>query len=220
MNWWTSEGAFLPSHVFNWSSWVGQLEQLPPLALILMIAAGIIFLLYGRSLFRWIVIINAIVLGGTLGWQVGQSTAYPYIVAIGLAVVFGLLGWPLFKFAIAVSSGLVGATLVWQVVSLYERWAYYWPAFVVVGFLVFAILGWFLLKAMIIVVTSVQGAAMIILSLVVLAQRGGILVGSIWTQVDEPGAVHLAVLILAVLGVLYQIGFAEGGAKKAEGDSA
>jgi hypothetical protein len=155
-----------------------------------------------------------------LGWQAGQSTAHPYIITAGLAVVFGLLAWPLFKFAVAISSGLVGATLVWHVVSLYERWAYYWPAFVVVGFLVFAILGWFLLKAMIIVVTAAQGAAMIILSLVVLAQRSGLLVGSMWTKVDEPGAVHLAVLILTVLGILYQIGFAEGRGKKSEGDPA
>lgn len=219
MRWLTSEGAFLPSSGFNWSAWVGQLEQLPTLALILMIGAGIIFLLYGRSLFRGIVILNAMVFGGMLGWQVGQSTAHPYVITIGLAVVFGLLAWPLFKLAVAVSSGLVGASLVWQVVSLYEQWAYYWPAFVVVGFLVFAILGWFLLKAMITVVTAVQGAAMIILSLVVLAERGGMPAGSLWTKVDEPGVVHLAVLILAVLGILYQIGFAGSGDKKVQGDS-
>ena len=207
MNRLTLEGIVLPSDKFNFSSWVEQLRQLPTPALILMIAAGVIFLLYGRSLFRGIVILNAMIFGAYLGWQIGESTQYLYVITIGFAVVFGLLAWPLFKLAVAMSSGLAGAAMVWQVVSLNERMTSYWPVFVIIGFLVFAVLGWFLLKGMITIVTAVQGASMILLSLVVLSDRTGILAGSDWTRVDSLGVVHLAVVILAMVGILYQIGF-------------
>lgn len=206
MNRQTLEGMVLPAEGFiHFSSWIEQLRQLPTPALVLMIGAGVIFLLYGRSLFRGILILNAILFGAWLGWQIGQTTQYPYIITIGIAIVLGILAWPLFKVAVAILSGLTGATMVWQVVSLYERTAYYGPVLVIVGFLVFAVLGWFLLKATITVVTAVQGAGMILFSLVVLAQRAGLLEGG-WMQVDKPGAIHLAVVILAILGILYQIG--------------
>jgi hypothetical protein len=189
---------------------VEQIRQLPSPTLILMIGAGVLFLLYGRSLFRGLVMINAMIFGAWLGWRLGGSTQYPYIITIGLAMVLGILAWPMFKLAVAGSSGMMGAMMVWQVVNLHERLVHYGPVFLVIGFIVFAILGWVLFRAMIIVVTAVQGAGMILLSLVFLLQRAGFFRESSWIQVDRPGAVHLAVLILAAVGILYQVRFAGG----------
>ena len=171
---------------------------------LLTIAAGIIFLLYGKSLFRWIIIINAMILAGWVGWRIGLSFNRPWLVAIGLALVWGILAWPLFKFGVAILCGLAGMVFAMQIATLFDRGPIYAPVFAIAGFVVFAVLGWLLLMGAITIFTAMEGSAMIIVSAVILAQRAGIL--PLLTP-DRMGIIRAAIIILGIIGILYQFGF-------------
>jgi hypothetical protein len=189
--------------------WVDWLQSLPLAAVILAVAAGIIVLLYGRTLFRAIVVINAAILAGYLGWQVGLPMNRPWLFSLGFAVIFGILAWPLFKLGVAVLFGLVGAALGMQAAAVSPYAETYGFIFAIVGFVVFAVLGWLVLLFAVTVFTAVEGSIMIVLSLLELMRRGGMRVREIpWLAPDRVGAVHIIILVLALLGILYQFGVA------------
>jgi len=129
---------------------------------------------------------------------------------IGMGAFCGLLAWPVFKFGVAMMFGLTGVSLVMQLTSGWNQLASYSPWFAGVSFLVFALLGWFLLKAAVIIFTAGEGSVMIVLSLFILVSRAGLDLRNIpWINLDRPGVINLAILVLAILGILYQLGLSE-----------
>ena len=200
----------IPAEKFQLVFWIDQVRSCPTLFLILLVAAGLIFLLYGQSAFRVIVMVHAVVLAGALGWQLGSAAGRPWLFALGFAVIFGILAWPLFKFGIAVLCGLVGAALVSQITLLFPRGPEYLPVTGILGFLLFAVAGFFLIPIAVMIFTSLEGAGLILLPLLVIAERLGMsFQKTAWLTFDRPGVLHAAILILAGLGMVYQIGFAK-----------
>ncbi|MFA5863718.1 MAG: hypothetical protein WC975_03430 [Phycisphaerae bacterium] len=208
MNPWSH--SFLQSNRFQLLYWIEQLRSLPTGTVVLALAAGIILLLYGRPLFRLIIILNAMPLMGWLGWQLGLEAGRPYWFSIGFAVIFGLLAWPMFKLGIALLCGLAGTALALQLATLFAKGGDYWPIFAVAGFILCALIGWILLKAAITVFTAMEGSTMIILSLVVLAERASFPIKNVsWLTFTRPGVVHAVILILGIVGIMYQFGLSE-----------
>jgi hypothetical protein len=197
----------IPANKFQLVFWIDQLRQFPTLFLILLVAAGLIFLLYGQSAFRVIVIVHAVILAGALGWYLGSATGKPWLFAIGFAAIFGILAWPLFKLAIAVLCGLAGVALVSQVTLLFARGPEFLPITSVLGFILFAVAGFFLIPVAVTVFTALEGAGLILLPLLVIAEKLGMsFQKTAWLTYDRPGVLHAAILVLALLGMLYQIG--------------
>jgi hypothetical protein len=220
MNDMTASWPILHADQFHLLYWVEQLRTLPTITLVLALVGGILCLLYGRSLFRMIIILNAMILAGWLGWTLGGQINHPLLCGVGLAVIFGLLAWPMFKLGIAVFFGLIGIGLLAWLASLFPIGQQYWPIVAAAGFLVFALLGWFLLMPAVILFTALEGAGLSILTLLVLGERLKLPLDKIpHIALDRPSLVHLAVLILAVLGIFHQMGLAEGKGQK-ENDSA
>jgi hypothetical protein len=204
----------IPGEKFQLIFWINQLRSFPTLLLILLIAAGVILLLYGQSTFRVIVILHAVLLAGALGWQLGSAMNRPGLVALGFAVVFGILAWPLLKLGVAVLCGLAGVALMTQIVLLFPRGPEFLPYAGVIGFIVFAMIGWLLVPIAVTVFTALEGSTFILLSLLVLAERLGMsFQKTAWLTFDRPGVLHAAILLLAALGMLYQMGFAHHSAK-------
>ncbi len=199
--------------------WIDQLRSLPSLALFLCLTAGVLFLLYGRSSFRLIIILNAMAIAWRLGWVLGEQIHRPVLSAIGLAVIFGLLAWPMFKFGVAVFFGLIGTVLLSHLSNFFGIGQPYQLIISAVGFLGFAILGWFLLMGAVIFFTAFEGASLSILSLTVLLERAHVPLGKLpGFTYERLGLIHLAIVVLAILGLFYQIGFADK-ADKTDGES-
>ena len=153
-----------------------------------------------------IVIVHAVILAGVLGWYLGSATGKPWLFALGFAVVLGILAWPLFKLAIAVLCGLAGVALVSQVTLLFPRGPEFLPLAGVLGFILFAVAGFFLIPIAVTVFTALEGAGLILLPLLVIAGKLGMsFQKTAWLTFDRPGIIHAAILILALLGMLYQI---------------
>jgi hypothetical protein len=200
----------IPAEKFQLVYWINELRTYPKIFLILLVAAGVIFLLYGRSTFRIIVILHAVLLAGLLGRQLGLAVGRPWLFTLGFAIVFGILAWPLLKFGIAVLCGLAGAALISQIALLFPRGPDFLPWTGVLGFILFAILGWSLIPIAVTIFTALEGATLILLPVLVLVEHLGMsFQKTAWLTFDRPGVLHAAILILALLGMLYQIGFAQ-----------
>jgi hypothetical protein len=86
------------------------------------------------------------------------------------------------------------------------------------GFLGFAVLGWFLLMGAVIFFTAFEGASLSILSLTVLLERAHLPLEKLpGFNYGRPGLIHLAIVVLGVLGIFYQIGLADKADKKSGG---
>src|SRR3954452_10347550 len=92
-------------------------DKMGPLPAVMLIIAGIIFLMFGFSFYKWLVTLDAAVVGAALGAIIGEK--------LGGALPGGILGgfcaaavtWPLMKWAVAIMGGLFGALLgatIWR----------------------------------------------------------------------------------------------------------
>src|SRR4051795_6385828 len=75
---------------------------------ILLMLVGAVYLMYGWSLHKGLVTLNAAALGGFAGAWIGDKSGYPLAAAITGAVMIGLITFPLRKWAIAIMGGLCG----------------------------------------------------------------------------------------------------------------
>lgn len=191
--------------VFSVSCWLDIIRRQPTGLVLLILAAGIIFLLVGRRAVQLAVILNAAMIGGYLGWQLGIVLEYPKLAAAGAAVVFAILAWPMFKVALALCVGAVGAATVVLVLTALSPDSDYLPIATGVGFICFALLGRFLTNPAIVVFTSLQGSAGIIFASLALLERGPDLATRAFRLVCPYDRwIIVAVFVLALLGATFQ----------------
>jgi len=204
-------GAALSTQRLQLVYWFEQYRTLPAALVILLLAGGVIFLLYGRTVFRFALAINAGLIAAYLGWHLGGELGYPRAMALGFAAVFALLAWPLFQFAIAGVAGTIGAGLATAIAASFAVGPHYQLAAATLGFVVLAILGWYVVNPVIVGVTAVQGATIVVLSLLALVDKFGGLIRNVPQLVAEkPAWTWAFILAMAVIGVAYQSGLAKG----------
>lgn len=182
----------------------------------LLVAAGLVYLLYGFKIFKILVIINAALLGVAAGaWIDQQFEQVGWWVMPVAGVVLALLAWPLMRYAVCVMGGLAGAVVgafIWRSFQLPENMLWAGSA---IGLVALGLLAFIVFRVIIIGFTSLQGSLMAVAGTVALAAK--------WDQVaqpikdgilGEPWVLPVAVLIPALIGFVYQMQRGDG--KKAE----
>ncbi len=197
------------SNKFQLLYWYDLINTLPIAVIILILLSGVLLLFHGKSIFKWIVILNAAGMGAYIGWSVGLIHNRPVLFAIGLGVVVGILAWPLLRLAVALLCGIIGIAVFTQIVFVLPRLASIQPMINLAGFIIFAILGWFLLIPAVILFTSIEGAGMIILAGIAILERMGIVENGRWIVFGKTNTMIFFVLGLAMLGLIYQLGVGE-----------
>src|SRR4051812_46873343 len=100
------------------ATWPGRMdlwtacESMGPVASMLMIALGIVYAMYGFSFYKYLITLNAAVVGTALGIIIGQKLgggALPGAILGGFSAA--AVTWPLMRWAVAVMGGLFGAVL-------------------------------------------------------------------------------------------------------------
>ncbi|MGC4033029.1 MAG: hypothetical protein QM754_15095 [Tepidisphaeraceae bacterium] len=173
---------------------------------VLMILAGIIFLMWGFYAFKSLVLLNAACLGGWLGYLVGhkQGGAVP-AAAVG-AFVAAAITWPLMKYAVAVMGGLIGTVIgmtVWRTAGLDPSFAASGGG---MGLIFFGMISFILFRTSVMMFTSIQGAAMLIFGLLCVVYKLSLFdAKSLDTKLLlSPAALPVAIALAAIVGVLYQ----------------
>jgi hypothetical protein len=199
------EAPMVPEHwpvqgdILEWCRVAG-----PGLAVILILA-GIVFLLFGYSIFKVLVTLNAAVLGGYCGALLGEKSGVAVPAGIVGAMLAGTAAWPTMKYAVAIMGALFGAVLgitFWRLANLDPNFG--WSGGMT-GFVFFGLLSFLLFRECIITYTSLQGSVMLIFGILGLVLK--------YQDVAEPLNHHfevkpfllpLAIFIPTLAGFIYQ----------------
>ncbi|MCS7032785.1 MAG: hypothetical protein NZ561_02190, partial [Phycisphaerae bacterium] len=102
-------------------------QTMNPGAAMLLVAAGVVYLLFGFYLFKWLVTLNAALVGAYLGSLVGQSGDAAIAGAFMGGFAAAAATWPLMNYAVTIMGGLFGALLgisLWRSVGLDPTYAW------------------------------------------------------------------------------------------------
>jgi len=180
---------------------------------ILLVLMGLVYLMYGFSQYKWLIAVNAAMIGMYIGTAIG--TRYNHTLAGGAigCVVAAAATLPLLKWVVAVVGGVCGAVFgaaVWKTVGLQGDLAW---AGALTGLVGFGMLSFILFRGSIIMYTSLQGAMMLILGILGLAFKHPDTMPKVTqTMSAQPYLLPVLVFVPAILGLIYQQTHSGGGA--------
>jgi len=188
---------------------------------LLLILLGLVYLLYGWSQYKWLVTVNAALIGMYVGAAIGAR--YNYMLAGGAlgGILAASATLPLVKWAVAVVGGVCGALVgaaIWQLAGLQPDMAW---AGAMTGLVGFGMLSFILLRGSVIMYTSLQGAMMLIIGLLGLMFKHQDTIPKITQAMNtQPFVLPIAVFVPAILGLIYQQTHSSGGAGAGGGGGA
>jgi hypothetical protein len=188
-------------------------QQMGPGTAILVAALGAVYLLYGWSMFKPLVILNAAIIGGYIGAVIGNRLEAPLAGGILGALTAASITYPLLKWAVAVMGGICGALVgasIWRSFGLESQFAW---AGAMTGLVGFGLFSFILFRGSIIMYTSLQGAIMLIIGVLGLAFKYQEFEPRISSSMNtQPMMLPIAVLVPTILGLIYQQTHSSGGA--------
>ncbi len=175
-------------------------------AAIILIFAGVIFLLWGYYAFKWLVTLNALVLGAWLGAMVGESAGAPLPAALIGGFVAATVTWPLMKYAVAVMGGLVGMVIgmsLWRAFGIDPHFA---AAGGGMGLIFCGMLSFILFRTSVMMFTSLQGSLMLIFGILgVIYKFQGIDTSVLESKLEvSPFIMPMMIFFASVCGIIYQ----------------
>jgi hypothetical protein len=182
-------------------------QDMGPGTAILLILVGMVFLLYGWSIFKPLVTLNAIVLGGYLGALIGQRYG-GHMLAGGLigSIAAAATTWPLMKWAVAVMGGIVGAfagASVWLTINGLDP-HYAWAG-AMTGLVAFGLFSFILFRGSIIMYTSLQGSLMAVAGVLGLIFKYPDFTTRVSQSLSkQPLLLPVLVVIAAGMGLIFQ----------------
>ena len=205
-------------HAAAWPAWFKPPEHWPaqtdliawcqhmgPGLAALLIALGIVYLLFGFKLFRVLMMLNAAALGAALGFGLGQRTEIGFALMVLCGFVAAAITWPMMKWAVAVLGGIAGALLgasVWQTFGLDPSFA--WSG-ALTGLVLFGLLSFIIFRGSVTMYMSLQGAAMLIFGVLGMVCKYEQIAPKVThTMAIRPFLLPMAVIIPAIIGMLYQ----------------
>lgn len=173
---------------------------------IILLMAGIVFLLWGFYAFKTLVLVNAAAVGGWLGFLIGQRSGAGLPAAGVGAFVAAAIAWPMMKYAVAIMGGLIGTMIgmtVWRTAGLDPVYA---AAGGGMGLIFFGMISFILFRTSVMMFTSVQGAAMLIFGLLCMVYKLRLFDNKALSAklLSMPTAMPVAIALAAIIGVLYQ----------------
>ena len=173
---------------------------------ILLLMCGMVYLLHGWKAFKMLVIINAAILGGFVGHQVGRylpgGENLPLFGGLAGGVLFAVLSWPLMKFAISIMGALAGAFLgygIWNYLAVSagrSNFGEYSWAGALIGLVALGLLALVIFRWVVMVFTSLQGSLLTVSAILSVLMRFEPLNEKIRTGLT--GNFHLLMLLLSV----------------------
>ena len=172
---------------------------------LLLILIGAVYLLYGWSLFKVLITLNAAVLGGYIGTLLGGHLGSGVMGGILGAIVSAAITYPLLKWGVAVMGGICGAMVgagIWRASGLDPHYAW---AGAMTGLVGFGLFSFILFRGSIIMYTSVQGAVMIVIGLLGVAFKYHDMAPKIAQSMsNQPLILPIGLIVPTILGLVYQ----------------
>jgi len=180
-------------------------RDMNPGAATLLVVAGIVYLLFGLYMFKWLVTLNAALMGAYFGSLVGRTgdAAVACVFMGGFAAAVAT--WPLMKYAVTIMGAIFGALLgisIWRSAGLDPGYA--WSGGLT-GLIFFGMLSFLVFRVSVMSYTSLQGSVMLIFGIISLIYRSP----DIGTRLTDampfkPFILPAAIFIPAIAGMFYQ----------------
>jgi hypothetical protein len=197
---------------------LGQLQALPLIASIVLVAVGAACVYNGYRWHKWIVVVLALMLGFGLGHMLSQEVGKSTVIAIALGVLFAAIATPMLRFTVAFFAGIAGAAIgatLWTFLNR-EQPGLAWAG-AGMGFIALALMSFLFFRVVVILFTSVSGGAMLIMGGIAALLHTGSTQGAVTEQLlMHPAIMPLLILMAAVIGVVVQQGRAH---REQEADS-
>jgi hypothetical protein len=195
----------MPSHWPAQMDLLTACQNLGPGEACLLVLLGIVYLMFGYSIFKALVTLNAMAAGAYLGALLGKSSNAMAAGAFIGAVIAAAITFPLMKYAIMVMGGIFGAALgasLWRQASLQPDLAW---AGALSGLIFFGMLSMIVYRGSVILYTSLQGAVMLVFGVLSLLYKYQGVAPDV-TAIFSKRAFILptVVLVPALVGLLYQ----------------
>jgi hypothetical protein len=182
----------------------------------LLICGGVVYLLFGFYFYKWLVTLNAAIVGAFLGSLVGKSGDAAIAGAFMGGFSAAALTWPLMKWAVTVMGGLFGALLgisLWKSAGLETQYA--WSGGLT-GLVFFGMGSFVVFRLSVMTYTSLQGSAMLIFGIISLLYKYPNAAARLTDALTfKPFILPAAIFIPMICGMFYQAQTpAEDAAKK------
>lgn len=204
-------GDTVPLWVTTPTHWPGQTgllswcEKMGPAAAAVMIMAGIIYLVFGVKIYRYLITANAFAIGACIGAALGEKANAELIGAIIGGVAAAAAAWPLMKWSVAVTGGVVGAFLgacVWRMSNQDPNFAW---AGALTGLVALGMLSFVLFRWSVIIYMSVQGGAMLVFGILGLAYKYPDMAADISSSMrGKPFLLPMVLFVPIICGLFYQ----------------
>jgi hypothetical protein len=191
--------------------WPGQLDLLTwcqsmgPGESCVLVVAGLIYLMFGYSIFKTLVTINAMAAGAYLGALLGKNADSMAGGAFIGAVAAAAITFPLLKYFVTIMGGIFGAALgasLWRQANLQPELAW---AGALSGLIFFGMLSMVIFRGSVIVYTSLQGSVMLVFGIMGLVYKYQALAPDITAVLNQKSFIlPMAVLIPMLVGLLFQ----------------
>lgn len=186
-------------------------------AAVILIFGGVIFLLWGYYAFKWLVTLNAAVIGAWVGAIIGEHAGAPLPAALIGGFVAAVVTWPLMKYAVAVMGGLIGAVIgmsLWRASGLDAHFAASGGG---MGLIFCGMLSFILFRTSVMMFTSLQGSLMLIFGILgVIYKFQGIDTSALESRLEvSPFIMPMTIFFASVCGIIYQNTQGSGGGESA-----
>ncbi len=195
----------LPHHWPAQGDLISLCQHMSPGLAALLIGLGVLYLVKGYEIYKVLIMLNAAILGASVGSTMGESIHAELPLAIVGGVAAAALTWPLMKWAVAVMGGLFGALLgasVWRMCDLSPEFIW---AGATIGLVTLGMLSFIVFHGCVMMFTSLQGAVMLIIGLLsLLYQYHEIAPQITQNMILKPFLLPLAIFIPTIVGWVYQ----------------
>jgi len=191
--------------------WIEQVHELDPGAGLILLVAGLVYVLMGWRVFNVLVTINCAALGAALGGGIGsviEQSSWFLSAALGLAgaILLGALAVRLIKAGVVLCCGLAGAFVGIIIASVFSSEPTVQLAGGIVTLLLTVSLVFVMFDHLVIVTMSLQGALMTVAGVVAAFQEEGGILRHFHQILAKSGFFLIfSILALMVIGICVQL---------------
>ncbi|HWB52628.1 MAG TPA: hypothetical protein VG722_00480 [Tepidisphaeraceae bacterium] len=204
-------GATVPLWVTTPTQWPGQqgvlqwCEKIGPAAAAAMIMAGIIYLIFGVKIYRFLITANAFAIGAAVGATIGARANAEMAGAFIGGIAGAAAAWPMIKWSVAVTGGVCGAFLgacIWRMSNQNPQFAW---AGALTGLVALGMFSFILFRISVIIYLSIQGGAMLVFGVLGLAYKYQDAASSLSSSMNtKPFLLPMLLFLPMICGLIYQ----------------
>jgi hypothetical protein len=171
----------------------------------ILLVLGVLLVLFGFNIYKFVVMINVALVGAALGSVVGEKAGNPTVGATIGGFVAAVISWPLMKHAVTIMGVTIGAAAgagLWRAFSLNPEFLW---AGGLVGAITMGMMSFLLFDGCVMIATSLQGSTMAVVGVLAIVMKYHNAAGKIADGMDaHRWILPASIFVPALCGWIFQ----------------